>query len=166
MAAAARFEYVENVHYVVHDGKVFIIDQTTHEVLYNPETASESRLNGGLAQAIEAAIRDYAHAHRLEEATVGLSLLTALPVDVIKQAMTDSELMLILAKARDFEWETAMSLLFLGAKDHRITASDLRTLENDYGRLNVETSRSVLSFCQSRKGGTAADAGLKAALYA
>jgi hypothetical protein len=54
MAATAHFEYVENVHYVMHDGKVFIIDQTTHEVLYNPETATESRWNGGLAQAVEA----------------------------------------------------------------------------------------------------------------
>ena len=54
MAATAHFEYTENVHYVVHDGKVYIIDQTTHEVLYNPETATESRWNGGLAQAIEA----------------------------------------------------------------------------------------------------------------
>ena len=54
MAAAAHFEYAENVHYVLHDGKAFIIDQTTHEVLFNPETATESRWNGGLAQAIEA----------------------------------------------------------------------------------------------------------------
>ncbi len=54
MAATAHFEYVENIHYVVHDGKVFIIDQTTHDVLYNPQTATESRWNGGLAQAVEA----------------------------------------------------------------------------------------------------------------
>ncbi len=54
MAATAHYEYVENVHYVLHDGKVYIIDQTTHEVMYNPETATESRWNGGLAQAMEA----------------------------------------------------------------------------------------------------------------
>ncbi|MFI9533009.1 MFS transporter [Nocardia fusca] len=58
MAAAAKWEYVENVHYIRHeiDGRerVFIIDQTTHKVLYDPETATESRWNGGLAQAIEA----------------------------------------------------------------------------------------------------------------
>ena len=54
MAATAHFEYVEDIHYVVHNGKVFIIDQTTHDVLYNPQTATESRWNGGLAQAVEA----------------------------------------------------------------------------------------------------------------
>jgi hypothetical protein len=84
-----------------------------------------------------------------------------LPGDVIERALLDKnrEMLLILAKAQDFSWATTMSLLFLGAKDHRITAKDLKDTENEYGRLNVETSRSVLKFYQSRKngGGTAAD---------
>jgi hypothetical protein len=63
------------------------------------------------------------------------------------------ETLLILVKALDFSWETTMALLFLGAKDHRITAQDLRDLESEYGRLNIETSRSVLAFYQSRKNG-------------
>ncbi len=59
MAATAEYEYIEDVHYVVYDhgdgnAKVYIIDQVTHEVQYNPETATESRWNGGLAQAVEA----------------------------------------------------------------------------------------------------------------
>jgi hypothetical protein len=52
-----------------------------------------------------------------------------------------------------------MSLLFLGAKDHRITANDLRDLESEYSRLNIETSRSVLEFYQTRKNGGAMDMG-------
>jgi hypothetical protein len=44
-----------------------------------------------------------------------------------------------------------MSLLFLGAKDHRITAQELRDLENEFGRLKTATSRSVLAFYQSRR---------------
>jgi DNA phosphorothioation-dependent restriction protein DptG len=44
-----------------------------------------------------------------------------------------------------------MALLFLGAKDHRITARELHDLEREYARLNIETSRSVLEFYQSRK---------------
>ena len=43
-----------------------------------------------------------------------------------------------------------MSLLFLGAKDHRITATELKDLKDEFGRLNIETSRSVLEFYQSR----------------
>jgi hypothetical protein len=71
------------------------------------------------------------------------------------------EMLLILAKALDFSWATTMSLLFLGAKDHRITAKDLKGTENEYNRLNVETSRSVLKFYQSRKNAGGADSDLK-----
>jgi len=111
----------------------------------------------------ESSISTYARSHRLDEVTIGMSLLCALPGDVIERALLDKnrETLLILAKALDFSWETTMALLFLGAKDHRITAQDLRDLENEYGRLNIETSRSVLAFYQSRKNGGAADAGVR-----
>ena len=109
----------------------------------------------------ENSISTYARSHRLDEVTIGLSLLCALPSDVIERAVLDKnrETLLILVKALDFSWETTMALLFLGAKDHRITAQDLRDLESEYGRLNIETSRSVLAFYQSRKNGAVAEPG-------
>jgi hypothetical protein len=101
----------------------------------------------------ENSISGYAQSHRFEEVTIGLSLLCALPVDVIERALADKnrEMLLVLAKALDFSWQTTMALLFLGAKDHRITAQDLNDLERDFGRLNLETSRSVLKFYRTRK---------------
>ena len=111
----------------------------------------------------ESSICGYAQSHRLDEVTIGLSLLCALPGDVIERALLDRnrEMLLILAKALDFSWATTMALLFLGAKDHRITAKDLSDLEGEFGRLNVKTSRSVLEFYQSRKNTDGADAGPK-----
>jgi uncharacterized protein (DUF2336 family) len=99
----------------------------------------------------ENAILEYARAHKVEKATVGLSLLCSLPVSAVERALADPEMTLILAKARNFEWETAMSLLFLGAKDHRIKASDLDGMKEQFARLNTKTSQEVLSFYQSRK---------------
>jgi uncharacterized protein (DUF2336 family) len=101
----------------------------------------------------EASISSYAVAHKLEEVTIGLSLLSALPVDVIERALFDRnrELLLITAKALKFSWQTTMALLFLGAKEHRITAGELATFERDFNRLNVETSQSVLEFYRTRK---------------
>jgi uncharacterized protein (DUF2336 family) len=111
----------------------------------------------------ENSISIYARSHKLEEVTIGLSLLCALPSDVIERALHDKnrEMLLILAKALDFSWATTMALLFLGAKDHRITAKDLNDLEAEFGRLNVETSRSVLQFYQSRKNAGGADPSAK-----
>jgi uncharacterized protein (DUF2336 family) len=111
----------------------------------------------------ENSISGYARFHRLEEVTIGLSLLCSLPSDVIERALLDNnrETLLILAKALDFSWATTMSLLFLGAKDHRITAQNLNDLEKEFGRLNIETSRTVLEFYQSRKNTGSADTGMK-----
>ena len=111
----------------------------------------------------ENSISGYARSHRLDEVTIGLSLLCALPGDVIERALLDKnrEMLLILAKALDFSWATTMALLFLGAKDHRITAKELNDLESEFGRLNVETSRSVLEFYQSRKNAGDANSGVK-----
>jgi uncharacterized protein (DUF2336 family) len=111
----------------------------------------------------ENSISGYARSHKLDEVMIGLSLLCGLPGDVIERALLDKnrEMLLILAKALDFSWATSMALLFLGAKDHRITAKELKDLENEFGRLNVETSRSVLEFYQSRKNIDDADTGPK-----
>jgi len=107
----------------------------------------------------ENSISGYARFHRFEEVTIGLSLLCSLPADVIERALADKnrEMLLVLAKALDFSWQTTMSLLFLGAKYHRITAQDLNDLEREFGRLKLETSRSVLKFYQSRKDAAATE---------
>jgi hypothetical protein len=109
----------------------------------------------------EGSIFGYALAHKFEEVTIGLSLLSSLPADVVERVMLDRnrEMLLVLAKAMDFTWQTTMALLFLGAKGHRITASDLNSFEREFGRLNVETSRSVLEFYKSRKNNAFADIG-------
>jgi uncharacterized protein (DUF2336 family) len=101
----------------------------------------------------ENSISGYARSHRFEEVTIGLSLLCVLPADVIERALADKnrEMLLVLTKALDFSWDTTMALLFLGAKDHRITAQDLNDLEREFGRLNLETSQSVLKLYQTRK---------------
>jgi len=103
----------------------------------------------------EGSIAGYARAHRFDEVTIGLSLLSAVPGDVIERVLVDRnrEMLLVLAKALNFAWETTMSLLFLGAKDHRISARDLSDLKEEYEGLNLETSRSILKFYESRVSG-------------
>ena len=106
-------------------------------------------------------ILEYARSHKFEEATVALSLLCSLPVDVVERALIDKsrEAVLILAKALGFSWETTMSLLFLGAPDHRIASQDLDGMKREFAGLDVETSQSVLKLYQSRKQAAAADSG-------
>jgi len=108
----------------------------------------------------EAKIFEFAQSHKFVETTVGLSMLCGLPVDVVERVLVDKnkEIALILANAVGFSWETTMSLLFLGAPDHRIMTSDLETMKREFDGLNIETSRSVLRAYQSRKQAGVADA--------
>ena len=101
----------------------------------------------------EQSVLEYARLHKFEEAIVGLSLLCSLPVEVVERALLDDkrEMTLVLAKALEFSWETTMSLLFLGSKDHRISAGNLDNLKEEFSHLSAETSQSVLRFYQSRK---------------
>ncbi len=110
-----------------------------------------------LGELNESLILEYARDHKIEEATVGLSLLCSLPVAAVERALADSEMTLILTKANDFGWETAMALLFLTAKEGRIKANDLEGLKKQFALLNVQTSRDVLAFYQSRKQATSAE---------
>jgi len=110
----------------------------------------------------EKSISEYARSHRIDEVTIGLSLLCALPPDVVERSLLferNREMLLILTKSLGFSWDTTMSLLFLGAKDHRITAGDLRQLATEYEYLNPETSKTVVEFYQSRKHGGRAKGG-------
>jgi uncharacterized protein (DUF2336 family) len=100
----------------------------------------------------ENTISGYGRSRRLEEVTIGLALLSKLPEDTIERALSDTnrETLLVLVKALGFSWATTMSLLFLGARDYRIGTRELKGLEGEFGRLNIETSRDVLKSYQSR----------------
>ena len=109
----------------------------------------------------ESRILEYARLRKFEETTVGLSMLCALPVYVVERVLVDKgrEVILILAKALGFCWETTMSLLFLAAPDYRIAAQELARLEREFADLNSETSKSVLKFYQTRRRASADAAG-------
>jgi len=107
----------------------------------------------------ENSILEYARAHKVEEATVGLSLLCSLPVEMVERALIENsrEITLILTKALGFSWETTMSLLFLHAKEHRISTKALNSMKEEFERLDAKTARNVLEFYQSRKNAAAAE---------
>jgi len=108
------------------------------------ETHKAGRLN-------EKSIANYAIAHKFEEAVIALSLLSSLPVDVVEQMLlvNNRDLILVLSKALEFSWDTAMALLFLGAENHRIASKELDDLRCEFKRADVRMSRGILEVYQS-----------------
>jgi uncharacterized protein (DUF2336 family) len=99
----------------------------------------------------EKTILAYALAHKFEEAAIGLSLLCSLPVGVVEQMLVvnNRDMILVLSKAINFSWETAMALLFLGAENHRIGSGELEDLKAEFKRADVRMSRGILEVYQS-----------------
>jgi len=99
----------------------------------------------------EKSIANYAIAHKFEEAVIALSLLSSLPVDVVEQMLVvnNRDLILVLSKALEYSWDTAMALLFLGAENHRISASELDDLKTEFKRADVRMSRGILEVYQA-----------------
>jgi hypothetical protein len=101
----------------------------------------------------EKKIFEYAQSHQLAEVTAALSLLSSLPPNVIERGLVDAtgEMAMIFTKALAFSWETTMSLLFLGAPNHKISANDLDAMEVKFSRLKFETAQNVIQLYRSRK---------------
>ena len=98
-------------------------------------------------------VLEYAQSHRTAEVTAALSLLCSLPANVVERGIADptGEMPMVLAKSLGFSWETTMSLLFLGAPDYKISASNLATLETRFARLKAEAAWGVIQLYRSRK---------------
>jgi uncharacterized protein (DUF2336 family) len=98
-------------------------------------------------------IFEFAYSLKFNETAVALSLLCAIPIDIVERTLVDRnrEPVLILAKALGFSWGTTMSLLFLGAPSYRITAGDLDRMKVDFVRLKLDTCLRVLTVYRSRK---------------
>jgi uncharacterized protein (DUF2336 family) len=99
----------------------------------------------------EKKILAFALAHKQEKIIVGLSLLCSLPVEVVEEilVLNNRDMILVVSKALGFSWETAMSVLFLGAQNHRIAASDLNDLKAEFMRADPRMSRGILEVYQS-----------------
>jgi hypothetical protein len=84
----------------------------------------------------ESKIYDFAQSRKLDEATIGLSLLCSLPADVVERALADKdrEMLLVLTKALDFSWPTTMSLLFLSAPELPNICAGSRSCEQGVSR--------------------------------
>jgi hypothetical protein len=104
-------------------------------------------------QLSEAKMLEYAQSRKFDEAVVGLSLLCKLPVNITERALTDvtGDLLLVLTKAVHFSWETATALLFLAARDHRLSSRALEDKRKDFEKLATESALAVIQFYRSRK---------------
>ena len=139
------------------------IEKIVSDVSERIEKAASAPRDYGAATAIvealhrarkldDEAVRNFAKGGRVEEVLVALSMLSRLPLaDVERSATTsESDLVLILARAAGLQWGTTKSVITLLASG-RGSQQDIEAAEANFNRLQVATAQRVIRFYQVRQ---------------
>jgi uncharacterized protein (DUF2336 family) len=106
-------------------------------------------------QPADLMVRDFIKSGKFEETVVALAALCSLTTDVVENIMLDkridNDLVLILAKAAELNWQTAKLLLQLRAGDAGVSAPALEKAYQHYERLQEATAKRVVRFYQVRQ---------------
>ena len=98
------------------------------------------------------AVHDLAKAGKFEDVIVALSALSRLPLDQVERSVwgTESDLILILARAAGLSWSTTKAVLVC-LSSGRGSLQDLEAAEVNFNRLQIATAQRVIRFYQVRQ---------------
>ncbi|MBR1144172.1 DUF2336 domain-containing protein [Bradyrhizobium sp. AUGA SZCCT0431] len=109
-----------------------------------------------LGQLDEARLLGFAREGSFDKTAVALSLMCDLPIGLVERALVQSETeqLLILAKAIDLSWETTKVILILHATRGGVTKEWLDERFASFFRLQPKTARTALQFYRLRERGS------------
>ena len=101
---------------------------------------------------IEAALVDFAKSARYEETVASLSLLCAVPIDVIDRLMAGDrpDPVLILCKSAGWDWPTARAIIMARPGAKGTSTQGLDSAFSNFERLSPATAQRVMRFWQAR----------------
>jgi uncharacterized protein (DUF2336 family) len=102
---------------------------------------------------VPAALAQLAKAQKLEETVVALSLLTGVAIDVIDRFLDDpsDDPILILCKAIDLDWNTALPVLTVRHGIVQLRESRAEEANKKYRKLSTYSAQRVMRFWQARE---------------
>jgi uncharacterized protein (DUF2336 family) len=102
-------------------------------------------------------LASFAREQCLEEIVVGLSVLCAVPLDVVDRLISGerADPVLILCRAAGFTWQTVRAIIMSRPGKHGTSTKGLEEALANFERLSVATARRVVSFWQVRPAKTA-----------
>jgi uncharacterized protein (DUF2336 family) len=110
----------------------------------------EMQKQGGVAAAN---LLQFARAHKLPETVLALSLLTGVSIEVIDRFIDDpsDDPILLLCKAIDLDWNTALAVLAAKLGPAPIRESRSEEANKKYRKLSTYSAQRVLRFWQARE---------------
>jgi len=96
-----------------------------------------------------------AHARKVEQTAKALSLMCHVPFKIAERALmeTKPDMLLIFAKAANWSWKTAKSLLLIQSDGRAIPTDDLQRARANFEQLQVDTARQVIEHYSQRLDG-------------
>ena len=100
----------------------------------------------------EQALTSFATGEKFEETAAALSMMCAVPMEVIERLMTGEQAdpVLILCKAAGFDWSTAQAVMTVCAVDKKPTRQALADASANFELLSPAAAQRVVRFWQAR----------------
>jgi uncharacterized protein (DUF2336 family) len=110
------------------------------------QVLAESLHRGG--QLTPAKLEEFASADRFEEMVAALSVMSGVPTAIIERNMrdTNTQSLLVLAKAIGLSWDTTRGIMTLAAKRYRRSMAGVDQLMPSFNRLRQSTAQQILDF--------------------
>jgi uncharacterized protein (DUF2336 family) len=149
---AANPQFAEAVHDTIAEVVTRLRSELRDSSLDHATARAQVERLHQLGRLGEADVYEFARERKFEQTAIALSLLCAVPVDVVERALLDdnADMVLILMRAAQCSWTTAKAILLMQAADRGIAASDLDRVMRSFQRLGIETAQRVLEFYQLR----------------
>ncbi len=95
-----------------------------------------------------AKLEEFAIAERFEEIVAALSVMSDVPTAIIEHNMreTNTQSLLVMAKAIGLSWDTTRSIMTLAAKRYRRSMAGIDQSMSAFNRLRQSTARQILDF--------------------
>jgi uncharacterized protein (DUF2336 family) len=110
------------------------------------QVLAESMHRAGLLTPVK--LEEFASADRFEEMVAALSVMSDVPTAIIERYMreTNTQSLLVLAKAIGLSWEITRSIMVLAAKRHRRSIGGIDQVMPSFYRLRQSTAQQILDF--------------------
>jgi uncharacterized protein (DUF2336 family) len=154
--SAVRSSLLSGASSEQHQMIMHAMDEVSNEIA-RPGTAEiTSEIRRGIIEAFgkgqlnEAVVLEYTRTNMFAHVAVSLAVLTSTAVEVVEQQMLSGRMsgLLLLCKAKDFNWPTAKAVICLARER---TDSDLEQARQEYYALSVQTAARALRFVGAKQ---------------
>ena len=110
------------------------------------QVLAESLHRGGLLTPTK--VEEFAATDRFEEMVAALSVMSSVPTAIIERNMreTNTQSLLVLAKAIGLSWDTTRGIMALAAKRYRRSMAGIDQSMSSFNRLRQSTAQQILDF--------------------